>query len=295
MNNKENTILVTGSAGQLGSELRDLAPSFPQYRFLFTDRNELDITDQEAVSRFFEEHQPGVCINCGAYTAVDKAESETEKAFAVNAEAAGNLASACRENNSLLIQISTDYVFDGIASPPYREDHPVSPLNVYGASKLKGEQLALQNNPATILIRTSWVYSSHGHNFVKTMLRLMNEKDSINVVDDQWGSPTYAADLATSILQIIGRRSALPQENPVYHYCNNGFTNWFEFTKAIKEFTGSSCKINPIPTSAYPTAAKRPAYSVLNTDKISKTFQLEIPSWQDGLERCLKRLMEGGA
>ena len=285
----DKTILVTGANGQLGKEFRALAIQYPQYNFLFTGKEELPVNDNEAVKKYFTNHQINFCINCAAYTAVDKAETEKEKAFSINADAIADLAFVCKTFNVQLIHISTDYVFDGTAQQPYTETDATNPVSIYGQSKLKGEELALQNNPSVIIIRTSWVYSSYGNNFVKTMLRLMKEKDSINVVNDQLGCPTYAADLAMAIMQKI--KSKKSKENPgIYHYTNAGITNWYEFAVAIKNITGSNCTVNPIPTTQYPTAAKRPAYSVLDTTKIKEAFNIIIPDWKDSLQHCLALL-----
>lgn len=276
-------ILVTGKNGQLGKELQALASSFTQYEFIFTDRSELDITNQNEINTFFEKYIPAFCINAAAYTAVDKAETEKELAMRVNAEAAGHLALACTKYAAKFIHVSTDYVYDGSATTPYTENHPVNPVNYYGLTKRMGEELALANHPSSVIIRTSWVYSSYGNNFVKTMLRLMADRDSINVVSDQFGSPTYAADLAAAILHII----AAPTTSPgIYHYSNEGIINWYDFAVEIKKLSGSTCNVSPIPTSAYPTPAKRPAYSVLNKDKIQNTFHIQLINWQDSLMQC---------
>ena len=285
----KKTILVTGANGQLGNEMRVIAPDYHNYNFLFVTKDDLSIDDTQAVAKYFGQHVIDYCVNCAAYTAVDKAESEPEKAMLINATAVGNLAKICKEHNTQFIQISTDYVFDGTATTPYKEDDSVNPVNLYGASKLKSEQLALQNNPGSIIIRTSWVYSSFGNNFVKTMLRLMGERESVNVVSDQQGCPTYAADLASAIMQVI--RSGLEIGSPsIFNYSNTGAITWYEFALAIKEISGSNCIVNPIPASLYPTPAKRPAYSVLDTTKIRQTFNLEIPVWRDSLRSCLKIL-----
>lgn len=261
-----------------------IAQYYPSYYFLFVTKEELPIDNAEAVDQYFNAHSIDVCVNCAAYTAVDKAETEKEKAFAINGDAVGNLAVLCKERNVRFIHVSTDYVFDGTATTPYKEDHPVKPIGVYGASKLKGEELAMQNNPASIIIRTSWVYSSFGNNFVKTMLRLMKERESINVVDDQHGCPTYAADLAAAIMDIISGESIMPG---IYNFSNHGIINWYQFATAIKELTNSNCTVNPIPSSQYPAPAKRPAYSVLETTKIRETFNVVIPEWKDSLKKCL--------
>jgi len=283
------TILVTGANGQLGNELRVIAAQQNSYIFLFAGREELSIENEDAVNGFFATHTIDYCINCAAYTAVDKAESEKEHAFLMNAAAVGILARACTLHNAQLIHISTDYVFDGTATEPYVETAGTNPVSVYGQSKLLGEEMAMQFAPAGIIIRTAWVYSSFKHNFVKTMLRLMNERESINVVSDQLGCPTYAADLAAAIMQII--TSGKSKVNPgIYHYSNAGITNWYEFAVAIKKLSGSNCIVNPITTEQYPTPAKRPAYSVLDTTKIKKTFGIEIPGWEDSLRACLMLL-----
>jgi dTDP-4-dehydrorhamnose reductase len=286
----DRKILVTGANGQLGKEMQVIAAAYPGYDFLFVTREQLPIDDIDAVQHYFSVNKIEVCVNCAAYTAVDKAETETAKAYRVNADAVGNLAAVCKEQHALFIHISTDYVFDGTATVPYQEDHPVSPVNAYGASKLKGEELALQNNPASIIIRTSWVYSSFGNNFVKTMLRLMSERESINVVDDQVGCPTYAADLATAIMKIIDQSSTGKINSGIYNFSNKGVINWYQFAIAIKELFVSHCVVNPIPAAQYPTPAKRPNYSVLDTTKIQQTFNVVIPEWKDSLEKCLKLL-----
>ena len=291
MNNKTPTILITGANGQLGTAFKDIAATQSNYQFLFVSKEELSIDDHAAVDNYFDKHHIGLCINCAAYTAVDKAETEKEKAFAVNATAVGYIAGACKKHNATLIHISTDYVFDGTATAPYKETDATCPVGVYGASKLKGEALALQNNPDTIIIRSSWLYAQHGHNFVKTMLRLMKEKECINVVNDQFGCPTYTSDLADVIMQIILKLPIANCQLPlILNYANVGITTWFGFAQAIKEFTGSSCIINPVPTSQYPTAAKRPQYSVLDTSKIQKIFHITIPNWKDSLQKCLEHL-----
>jgi len=286
------TILVTGANGQLGRELQVLSASYPAYHFLFVTRNELAIDEFEAVKKYFELNKIDYCINCAAYTAVDKAESESEKAFLINGDAVGNLSAVCKQHNTAFIHISTDYVFDGTATQPIKEDQQVNPIGVYGASKLKGEELALKNNPESIIIRTSWVYSSFGNNFVKTMLRLMKEKESINVVSDQLGCPTYAADLAAAIMKIINEYSTFNKQYSIFNYSNSGIISWYDFALTIKEWSNSTCIVNPIPTSQYPTPAKRPNYSVLDTSKIQQTFGVEIPDWKDSLQICLSILLK---
>ncbi|MBZ4192328.1 dTDP-4-dehydrorhamnose reductase [Niabella beijingensis] len=281
-------ILVTGSNGQLGSELREQAAEHAGWVIDFTDRSRLPLTEEQAVLDYFEQFRPQYCINCAAYTAVDKAEQPQEQTEArkVNALAVGYLAKACARYGTKLIHISTDYVFDGTASRPYRSSDPTHPINVYGTTKLEGELLAAQYTDA-VIIRTAWVYSSFGKNFVKTMIRLMAEKPSINVVADQYGSPTYAGDLAAAILSIVQSGNWVPG---VYHYSNEGKISWFEFATAIGKYINSPCVVSPIPSSAYPTPARRPAYSVLDKTAIKETYGIAIPDWQDSLKQCLARL-----
>lgn len=280
-------IIVTGANGQLGMELQQLAKVYPGYEFIFATREELPLDDLNAISRFILKHQPQYCINCAAYTAVDKAETEKELAYKVNAEAPGIIAKACKENNVQLIHISTDYVFNGTGTVPYKEDHSTDPVNLYGASKLEGEKKVMQNDPGVIIIRTAWVYSEFGKNFVKTMLRLMADKDQINVVSDQSGTPTYAADLAEVILHIISSQQWIPG---IYHFSNEGQITWYDFAVAIKELSGSVCKVNPIPTSQYPTPANRPFYSVLDKTKIKTTFHVPGKDWEASLAVCLDKI-----
>jgi dTDP-4-dehydrorhamnose reductase len=280
-------ILVTGSNGQLGKELKQLASSFPQFDFIFLSREDLPIHHFELVRNFFEVYHPAYLINCAAYTAVDKAESEKDLAFQINAEAVGVLAAVCKEYHTSFIHISTDYVFDGTAAAPYKEDSPTNPQSVYGASKLEGEKQAMQFNPDAIIIRTSWVYSQFGKNFVKTMLKLMSEREEINVVNDQVGSPTYAADLAAAIIKIITEGKWQPG---IYNYSNEGVISWFDFATAIKEATGLTCKLHPVPASQYPTPAKRPAWSVLDKTKIQQTFGIKPRDWKESLFTCLSHL-----
>lgn len=280
-------ILVTGSKGQLGAEVNDLQSYFPQHRFLLADKEDLDITSAEKVQALFSSFQPHYCINGAAYTAVDKAESEREAAFASNAGGVKNLATACAVSNTFFIHISTDYVFDGTATTPYTENTATNPVNLYGQSKLQSETEAINATKDALVIRTSWVYSAYGNNFVKTMLRLMQAKPEINVVADQQGSPTYAADLAEAIMQIIDKEKWHPG---IYHYTNEGIITWFDFAKAIKEITGSPCLVHPIATKEYPTPAKRPAYSGLSKDKIRSVYNLPIKPWKESLERCLHKL-----
>mgnify|MGYP001553283462 CR=1 FL=1 len=281
------TILVTGANGQLANELKIISAHYPSNQFLFKTKEDLPIENAEAVELFFEKNRIDYCINCAAYTAVDKAESEKEKAFLINADAVGELANVCKIHQAKLIHISTDYVYDGSSNIPLREDNPIGPVNIYGSSKLKGEELALSNNPSTLIIRTSWVYSSFGNNFVKTMLRLFKEKEEINVINDQLGSPTYAADLAEVIMMFVEKMEEGNDFLGIVNYCNAGVTTWYEFAEEIKAWTNSNCIINPIPTSSYKTAAKRPLYSVLDTSKIKELLQVEIPSWKESLKKCI--------
>jgi dTDP-4-dehydrorhamnose reductase len=296
-------VLVSGKNGQLGKELQDIASSNKNYQFIFFDREELNITDEVALKNIFQKYSPSFFINCAAYTAVDKAETEKEIAYQINAEAVGNIAKQCNQFNTTLIHISTDYVFDGKSTQPYKEDDKTNPVNYYGYTKLKGEELALQNNPNTIIIRTSWVYSEYGNNFVKTMLRLMNERKEINVVSDQVGSPTYARDLAEAILSIVnGEWSMVNQElNPqqatgnrqlpgILHFSNNGIISWYDFAIAIKEIKQLDCIVNSIPTASYPTPAKRPAYSGFDKTKIVTTFNIQLKDWKESLKECLTHL-----
>jgi dTDP-4-dehydrorhamnose reductase len=291
-------ILVTGSNGQLGKELKKIAASFPRFEFIFLSKEDLPIHHFEMVRHYFNTYHPKYVINCAAYTAVDRAEQEKDRAFQVNAEAVGVLAAVCKEHHTKLIHISTDYVFDGTATTPYKEDSPTNPQSVYGASKLEGEKQALQFNPDSIIIRTSWVYSEFGKNFVKSMLKQMNERDEINVVNDQLGSPTYAADLAEAIMQIISdpvTHNSQPVTAPgIYHYSNEGIISWYDFAIAIKKLLGSKCKISPIATSQYITSAKRPAYSALDKTKIQQVFGIELKDWKESLAVCIKEIQNTG-
>lgn len=286
------TILVTGSSGQLGSEIKSLSDSFSAFNFLFVSRSELPIENEKAVQKFFDENAIDYCINCAAYTAVDKAESERDTAFLINADSVGKLAAICEVHHTKLIHISTDYVYEGTVNVPLKEDSVVGPINTYGLSKLKGEELTMSQNPSALIIRTSWVYSSFGNNFVKTMLRLFREKEEINVIDDQIGSPTYAADLALVIMKIIEKQQQGHKYSGIFNYSNEGVTSWYGFANEIKRWVKSNCKINPIPTSSYPIAAKRPLYSVLDTSKIKRLLNIEIPSWQSSLKKCIDILSE---
>jgi len=250
----------------------------------------LPLGDQLVLEKYFSEKNIYYCINCAAYTFVDKAEEEKKLAFEINSHAVRDLARTCKKYKTQLIHISTDYVFNGNSKTTYTEFDKSDPVNVYGQSKLQGENFALENNPRTIIIRTSWLYSSYGKNFVKTMIRLMNEKESIQVVNDQVGSPTYAADLAKAIIKII-EENELPKPG-IYHYCNKGIISWYDFANAIKQILKSDCKINPITTVDFPTAAKRPVNSGLNTTKIEKQFGITIPGWNESLVKCMEKIMK---
>ena len=284
------TILVTGSNGQLGSELKELAPLHPNFHFVFLTRNELPLSNVAAIKDAVTAYNPQYVINCAAYTAVDKAESERDEAFTINAEAVGELAKVCAGIGARFIHISTDYVFDGNRKTPLKEDDSVCPINVYGESKLAGEVAALKNNPASIIIRTSWVYSYYGKNFVKTMMRLMAEKESISVVNDQWGSPTYAADLAKAILQMIESGAWHPG---VFHFSNEGVITWYDFAKEIGAQLQTSFVIQTTTTADFPTPAKRPLYSVMDKSKISQLYHIKLRPWKESLQECLQKLKQG--
>jgi dTDP-4-dehydrorhamnose reductase len=284
-------ILVTGANGQLGQALKKIAADYSGFSFIYTDFNELDITSEAAISSFFSAQNIHACINCAAYTAVDKAEGDEELAFKLNFEAVLNLANICMQYNARLVHVSTDYVFDGKQNVPYTETDEASPESIYGSSKLRGEAAAVDTNPDTIVIRTSWLYSEFGVNFAKRMRELMQEKEHLNVVFDQAGTPTYAVDLAKAMLTILEKALEAPGTyGGVYHFSNEGVTSWYDFAVAIRELTGASCTVAPITSDKYPTPAKRPAYSVLNKQKIKDTFGLQIPYWRDSLKDCLKNL-----
>ena len=267
----QQVILVTGSNGQLGKELQELAHLYPSYRFVFASREDLKLHHFGLVENYFVGLQPQYCINCAAYTAVDKAESEQDMAMLVNGEAVGNLAAVCKKFNTKLIHISTDYVFDGESEKPYQPDDSTGPISLYGVSKLKGEELCVKEDSDAIIIRTAWVYSEFGNNFVKTMMRLMRERPEIKVVNDQIGAPTYAADLAKAILDIIDSGKWV---SGIYHYSNTGKISWYDFAVAIQAMIGSSSIIHPIPTIDYPTPAKRPKFSLLDTSKITSNYNI---------------------
>lgn len=290
------TILVTGASGQLGQELQQLASTTTLFKWIFTSRKELNIVNRHEVAAFFKLHKIDYCINCAAYTAVDKAETEREKAFETNATAVAFLAKQCSIDHVPLIHISSDYVYHNRQNRPLLEKDKTKPQGIYALSKLEGEQKAQAIHQQCMIIRTSWVYSSFGGNFVKTMLRLGKERDSLNIVFDQIGTPTYARDLGQAILDILTKihtkQVSKQTLSGIYNYSNEGVTSWFDFAKAIFELKNISCSTAPIESKEYPTPAKRPTYSVMNKSKIKKTFGLTIPHWQDSLKDCLVMLEE---
>lgn len=280
-------ILVTGANGQLGSELRELAKNTNNLNFIFIDIEELNITSKNEVARYFKNNKFDYCVNCAAYTAVDKSETDKEQVELVNINGVKNLTNACSYNNTVLIHISTDFVFDGKNNRSYKETDKTNPINVYGDSKLKGE-IEVQNKlQKFFIIRTSWLYSSYGNNFVKTMLRLSDSKDSLSVVDDQIGTPTYANDLAKVILKIIESKNA---NFGVYHYSNEGVASWYDFAKMIFEYSKKDINLLPINSKQYPLPAKRPKFTVLNKNKIKNDLDITIPHWIDSLKDCLKKI-----
>ena len=283
-------ILIVGGNGQLGNCIRKIAADFEnRYEFNFTDSTTLNVNDRESISDVFYDFKPHFCINASAYTAVDLAEKEPEKAFAVNAEGVANLAEACEEYNCVLIHVSTDYVFDGETNISYSEDSFTNPQGVYGASKLKGEELATDLNPKTIVIRTSWLYSEFNNNFVKTMLNLFSQKDELGIVADQFGQPTNSNDLAEAILKIIETE---PKTYGIFHFSNYPETTWFEFAQKIAEFSGAKIRLNAITTEEFPTPAKRPKRSTMSLDKIEETYKIELKHWENTLQDCIEILQK---
>ncbi|TDO77457.1 dTDP-4-dehydrorhamnose reductase [Flavobacterium chryseum] len=275
-------ILVTGANGQLGSELAVLSAKYPQYEWIFTNRNKITLNDLDLLKVQLNEINPNIILNCGAYTAVDKAETEKELAFTINHLAVEVIAKYASDKNAKLIHISTDYVFDGSSSIALNEEAETNPINIYGESKRTGEIACLNVNPNSIILRTSWVYSKFGNNFVKTMQRLMQEKESINVVNDQISSPTYAADLAQAMIDILEHSEWIPG---VYNYSNEGEISWYEFALTIKELGGYNCNVGGIPSSSYPTPAKRPEFSLLDKKKIKEVYNLDIPNYKESLKK----------
>ncbi len=282
-------VLITGSNGQLGSEIRRLEKNYPEFAFTYTDVGELDLTDEKAINNFLHNTSFDVCINCAAYTAVDKAEDDRDLARLINVTAVEYLAKACTAQNTFLVHVSTDYVFDGTNYRPYVETDPPSPNSVYGVTKRQGEEAVEKFAENALIIRTAWLYSSFGNNFVKTMLRLGKEKDSLGVVTDQIGTPTYAGDLAKAILDILANEK-LTSGVEIYHYSNEGVISWYDFAQAIMREARISCKINAITSNDFPAKANRPFYSVLSKAKIKTNFRLEVPYWLDSLKLVLEQL-----
>ena len=283
-------ILITGANGQLGNEMRVLSEEYPEHAYFFTDVAELDICNEQAVMDFVKANGIHTIVNCAAYTAVDNAEDHLEFCTRLNADAVGYLAKSAEANGAEFIQISTDYVYDGTAHVPYQETDPTYPESVYGSTKLEGERNALAYCSRAMVIRTAWLYSTFGNNFVKTMIRLGKERDSLGVIFDQIGTPTYARDLARAIFEAI-RQGVVPG---VYHFSNEGVCSWYDFTKAIHRLAGiTTCQVKPLHTSEYPAKAKRPHYSVLDKSKIKATYGMEVPYWMESLEECIEALSDG--
>lgn len=280
-------ILITGCNGQLGNEMQLLARENVQHSYFFTDVEELDITDSEAVEAFVEFNAIDCIVNCAAYTAVDKAEENEELCDLLNNVAPGHLAKAVGKRGGIMVQVSTDYVFDGTNHIPYTESEPTCPNSVYGRTKLAGEQSVMANCTNAMIIRTAWLYSTFGNNFVKTMMRLGKEKETLGVIFDQVGTPTYARDLAHAIYAAINK-GVVPG---IYHFSNEGVISWYDFTKAIHRIAGiTTCKVRPLHTEEYPTPAKRPHYSVLDKTKIKQTYGIEVPYWEDSLRECIQKI-----
>ena len=286
---KRYRIAVTGSTGQLGRELQRISKEHPKLSFIFLTRELFPLDNLEKMRGWLEQNPVDFFIHAAAYTAVDKAESEKEKALLINTTASELIASLLSKNKTRLIYISTDYVFDGTSSDPLTEHSLTNPINWYGSTKLEGERLVLKHNPDSMVLRTSWVFSVFGNNFVKTMIRLMKGA-TVRVVDDQVGSPTSAADLAKALLQIIESENFVPG---IFHYCNEGRASWYQFAKIIRDLSGSTCQVIPISTADFPTPAKRPAFSLLDNSKIKKIYRLVIPDWKTSLEKCIQELNEG--
>ena len=280
-------ILITGRHGQLGSELHNLKQSYPQHQMVFMDREEMDLSNSDQITEILNTEKPDIIINAGAYTAVDKAESDQELCNAVNHIAVKTIGEWAAKNDAKVIHISTDYVFDGTSETPLKETDATDPINVYGLTKLKGEEALVQSGADYVILRTAWVYSTYGANFVKTMMRLMSEREEIGVVADQIGTPTYARDLAQAIMQII---EAPEFVQGVYHYSNEGTISWHEFATAIKEIKGYSTKINAIGSEAFPTPAKRPNFSLLDKTKIKEIYKVSVPDWKTSLQEMLAKL-----
>ncbi|MDL2302854.1 dTDP-4-dehydrorhamnose reductase [Dysgonomonas sp. OttesenSCG-928-D17] len=288
----QKNILVTGANGQLGSEIRRISAGHEDnFRFFFTDVAELDITDAKAIDAFVKENEIKYIVNCAAYTAVDRAEDDVDLCYKINRDAAVNLGIAATNNGAKVIHVSTDYVYDGTATKPYVETDAVNPQSVYGKSKELGERGLMNACPDSIIIRTAWLYSIFGNNFVKTMMKYGRERDELNVVADQTGTPTNAADLAEAIVKILDFSETKEFKPGIYHYSNEGVTTWYDFTLQIHKDAGIACRVNPITTDQYPTKATRPQYSVLDKTKIKAVFGLSIPKWEDSLNICIKELL----
>jgi len=281
------TILITGSHGQLGNEMQHAAARFPAFKFIYTDVEDLDICDKAALDAFVKANGVNIIVNCAAYTTVDKAEDDVELCYKINAEAVRNIGEVAHQNGLKVVHVSTDYVFDGTNYMPYSEDQAVSPNTVYGKSKLAGEQALMETCEQAVILRTAWLYSSFGNNFVKTMIKLGTERDSLNVIFDQIGTPTYAADLADTILKILSHETFTPG---MYHFSDEGVCSWYDFTKTIHRIAGITCDVRPIETKDYPARTPRPHYSVLNKAKIKAIYGITIPHWEESLERCMKIL-----
>lgn len=282
------TILITGSHGQLGNEMQLAATRFPAFKFIYTDVEDLDICDKASLDVFVKVNAVNIIVNCAAYTAVDKAEDDVELCYKINAEAVRNIGEVAHQNGLKVVHVSTDYVFDGTNYVPYTEDQPVCPATVYGKSKLAGEQALMETCEHAVILRTAWLYSSFGNNFVKTMMKLGAERDSLNVIFDQIGTPTYAADLADTILKMLSHETFVPG---IYHFSDEGVCSWYDFTKTIHRMADITCDVRPIETKDFPARTPRPHYSVLNKAKIKSTYGIIIPHWEESLERCIGILM----
>lgn len=283
-------ILVTGCNGQLGKEFQKIAKTEISYNWFFTDIDTLDICDETKLNDLMQKYNINICINCAAYTAVDKAEDEIDKARLINADAVRILAETCKNNNILLVHISTDYVFDGSSDIPYKEDDILSPKTVYGKTKAEGERYIINSDCSYIIVRTSWLYSANGNNFVKTMLRLASEKEFVSVVCDQNGNPTWAYDLAFAIVILLQRNNNNKKTHEIFHYSNEGITSWYNFAEAIFDISNKKCTVKPISTKDYPSKATRPSFSALDKDKIKKFTGLNIPFWRDSLIKCIEEI-----
>ena len=284
-------ILITGCNGQLGNEMQLLAKKNPQHQYFFTDVEELDITDAEAIDKFVQENEVDCIVNCAAYTAVDKAEENVKLCDLLNNVAPGYLAKAIEKRDGYMIQVSTDYVFDGTNHVPYKEDEPTCPNSVYGRTKLAGEKQVQENCKKWMIIRTAWLYSTFGNNFVKTMIRLGQTKPELGVIFDQIGTPTYARDLAAAIFAAINQGVV----TGVYHFSNEGVISWYDFTKAIHRIAGiTTCQVRPLHTEEYPTPAARPHYSVLDKTKVKATYGITIPYWEESLKECIREILRSG-